>query len=232
MNGRELCDVLMDQFDDFRLLGPRGVVTYIDRAQKMLKQVESEKNIIYNNNGRLPAITTQKNVYDYNLPSNVWRIGGIYVESQDFRYEYGNLTDLSIFGDYGRRARSGAVRRIEIAGIMHYLVPYIRSWDWSNSQVAHIRFTEDPGASTSRYRYLGYERCPDFTSPKSPLSIEPPYDDMFLYPAAARLMEGIVKGDYIAARRDVLALRNEYWKESGNAGYQGDDYEIPSRPFG
>lgn len=231
MNGRELCDILMDQFDGFRLNGPRGVVTYIDRAQKMLKQVESEKNIVYNNNGRLPVLNTSSNVYNYNLPSTIWRIGGVYVESEDFRYNYGNLTDLSIFGDYGRRSRTGAVRSIEIAGITHYLVPYIRSWDWSSEQPAHVTFTENPGDST-RYRYLGYERCPDFSSPNSALAISPPYDDEYLYPAAARLMEGIIKGDYIQARRDVQALRNEFWSVAENAGYQGDDYEIPSRPYG
>jgi hypothetical protein len=124
------------------------------------------------------------------------------------------------------------VRQIEIAGIMHYLVPYIRTQDWSNASPATIRWTENPGTSTDRYRYLAYERCPDFSSPNSNLAISPPDDDNYLYPAAARLMEGIVKGDYIQARRDVMALRDEYWNKSENAGYQGDDYEISSRPYG
>ena len=214
MNANEFLNLLEVQCDGVNRDGPNGLLFFTDIAQGILRNSPAEQNIVFDSTGKLPVLNTQNNVFDYNAPSDCWRIAGILIEANR------RLTD------YGFRTIDTDC--ITISGIDYKRVPYIRSFDAGDTSVAKIKFTRNPGAHA--YRWWYYKKTGKLWSDTIPLSIEPPWDYIYLFPATVRLVQGFQDGDFIKAHNDVLVMRERYRKEL-NEGEQGEDLDAQDRGF-
>ena len=133
-------------------------------------------------------------------------------------------------GIQSSRSCGNKLESTKISGISYYVVPFIRSWDAGDTTPARYMFTEDPGATNDVYRLWYYPKPTKLSSDSIPLSIGPPYDYMFLFPAVCAIYQGMQDGDRLAAVQKVVSIRNEYHTEL-NKGAQDTDLESIDRGF-
>ena len=231
MNSNEFYNLCEASLDGINRNGDVSIQFITDIAQNVLLSVESEQNTVFSNaTGRLPLITTQAGEFNYNAPADCWRITGVLVESDQpnsildrifYNWDYNSLSS---------RSGGNKLESTKISGISYYVVPFIRSWDAGDTTPARYMFTEDPGATNGVYRLWYYPKPTKLSSDSIPLSIGPPYDYMFLFPAVCAIYQGMQDGDRLAAVQKVVAIRNEYHTEL-NKGAQDTDLESIDRGF-
>jgi len=232
MNTNELLTLLENQVDGFNRDGPNGLLTFVNIAIGILARTPSEQHIVFDaSTGRLPILNTKNNIFKYDAPTNCWQIAGILVEANisSNLIDYSNL--ISDY-NYSNNQRSGVkhLDRIVITGIEYSRVPYVRQYDATDSELARVLFTENPGDTEDIYRWWYYRNPTQVLSDTMPLPIPPPYDYLYLYPATVRLIQGQKSGDFLNAHNDVLIIAKKYNKEM-NKGEQGEDLEACSRGF-
>lgn len=215
----EILTVLQEQFKGWNIDGPRGLRYFLNIAHKLFRQCESEQAVYYDvSTGKLPYLATTLGTFDYALPANCWKLFGVLVEVG----VTGSILDNWTGADYGLRI--GNRRRIEtvtLSGIDYLRIHNIRSQPCTEAANARLQFTDDPGSTTSVYNIAYYKKPVEILSDSIQIEVEPPWDDMFLVPATAKLIEGIQHGDYANARKEVMEYwRPQYWKEL-NSGEQG-----------
>ena len=231
MNSREFYNLCLATEDGINTSGPVSIQFLTDIAQNILLSVEAEQNTNFNAaTGRLLLVPTQAGVFDYQAPDDCWRIAGILVESDTSD----TLLDRNFYEDYGPmgydRASNNILEPLKIAGINYFRIPYIRTFDAGDTANARYMFTEDPGTTTDVYMLWYYPRPTRLSSPTIPLSIPPPYDFEFLYPAVLEIYRGVQNGDVMGSVMKVRAIRDAYQLKL-NEGEQGFDPESPARGF-
>jgi hypothetical protein len=229
----ELIDRIVEQCTGWNRDGYRGVLQYLDIAQKMLFMSESEQNVVIDPlTGNLPPLNTTKGVFAYDLPADCWKLGHIGIEVKIASIISGTLLTTITGLDYGtRRQVTNPLTYFHWAGFKYVRVPYVRSWPAGDSTLARLVFTADPGDATDYYRSLYWRKPANLISDSIPLEIEPPWDDAYLLPATVALIHGVENGNYAEARALVLnELRPTYWKQK-NSGEQGFSYEPVERGF-
>ena len=226
---KELITLLQKQFKGWNRDGDRGILPYLNIAQRILCSVEAEQlMIIDESTGKLPAITTVDGTYTYNLPANVNFISSILIESGTIVSSHN--VPMQDYGDISRIHRRPE-EEVSISGISYYLFPYIRSYPSNEENVAKVVFTENPGNSTNVYRYRGYSLPTSLVSESIALSIPPPYDFIYLLPATAKLLEGVQNGNYVEA---IAYITKEFLPEmhkAFNVGAYGINCEPESHGF-
>jgi hypothetical protein len=225
----ELVTILQEQFKGWNANGPRGVLHYIDVAHRIFRQVESEQTVYFDEtNGKLPYLDTTDGVYKYSLPSNCWKLAGVYIEAG----VTGSLLDNLSLADYGLRVSN--VHKIEsvvMSGIEYLRLHNVRSWPASEAAVARLAFSDNPGTTDDVYNIKYYRQPVELVSDSIQLEVEPPYDELYLLPAVCELIEGIQHGNYADARTKLLEIwRPKYWKEI-NGGEQGFDFDSEDRGY-
>lgn len=225
----EILTALQEQFKGWNVDGPRGLLYYLNVAHKLFRQCEAEQIVYYDaTTGKLPYLDTVTGTFQYDLPDNCWKLWHVLVEAG----VTGSLLDNWTGADYGLRI--GSPRKIEpvtIAGIDYLRVHNIRSWPCTESAVAQVVFTDDPGTTDDIYNIAYYKKPAEILSSSIQIEVEPPWDDMYLVPAVCRLIEGIQHGNYADARNEVMNhWRNLYWKEL-NKGEQGFYAETEDRGY-
>jgi len=231
MNTQELVTILTKQFVGWNRDGDRGVLPYLNQAQRILCTIPSDQLMIINEaTGELPSFDTVKGTSSYNLPSTVNFIDAVLVKN--------NVETLLInnqyFYDYGGVVQSSHPRELEsvrISGIEYSKIIYIRSFPWTEQSVAKITFTIDPGNSTGQYQYRGYKLPTKLVSETIPLTIHPPYETTILLPATAKLIEGVQSGNYLEAYETIQKLYIPQMKEAFNIGAFGVNYNARDRGF-
>jgi hypothetical protein len=226
----ELISILEKQYVGWARDGVRGIRTYLDIAQDILCNVEGEQLMIFDSStGELPTFDTTDGVREYSLPSNVNFIDAVCVEA-DAR---STLIDNIRKQDYGRitRTHRRPIEQFDIAGIRYILIPYIRSYQRTETSVAKVLFTEPVETSTDVYRYRGYKKATAITSDSIPLTVFPPYDIQLLLPATAKLMDGIQNGNYVEAYKYVGKHIAPQMHKAFNRGAQGIFYEAEDQGF-
>jgi len=229
----ELLDRIAEQCKGWNRDGYRGILQYLDIAQKTLLMEECEQNVaIDSTTGTLPSLNTTTGTYAYNLPSDCWKLGCIGIEVKIASVVSGTLLTTITGLDYGtRRQVQNPLTYFHFSGFEYVRVPYIRSYPATDSGVARLVFTADPGTATDYYKELYWKKPATLTSDSIPLEIEPPYDDLYLLPATVSLIHGVENGNYVEARTLILRdLKPAYWKER-NSGEQGFSYESVSRGY-
>ena len=219
----------MEQFKGWNANGPRGVLHYIDVAHRIFRQIESEQTVYFDEtNGKLPYLDTTAGVYAYSLPSNCWKLAGVYVEEG----VTGSVLDNYTLADYGlRTSHKGVCESVVLSGIGYLRVKNIRSWPATESAVARLAFSDDPGTTDDVYNLKYYKQPVDIVSDSIQIEVEPPYDELYLLPAICELIEGIQHGNYAQARTNLLEIwRPKYWKEI-NGGEQGFDADAEDRGY-
>ena len=225
MNSNEFYNLCEATLDGINRSGPVSIQFITDIAQNILMSVESEQTSVFDAaTGRLPVFATRAGRFAYNAPADAWRIAYVLVEVDQpntildqyyYNYDYNSL-----------RTRSGGnkLEITKISGISYYIVPFIRSWDATDSGPARFEFTEDPGDTTADYRLWYYPKPTKLLSDSIPLSIGPPYDILHLFPAVTTLYRAMQDGDMLAAIEKVKLIRNDYNSEL-NKGAQDTDLE-------
>lgn len=226
MTTEELISMLEKQFKGWNRDGDRGILPYLNIAQKILCSVPSKQFLVFDEStGKLPTITTVDGTFTYDLPSTINFIDMILVEDGP------NVSVSFGYQDYGRSVRSTfkAYEAVEFSGIAYFKIPYVRSYPATENDVAKVIFTENPESSTDKYMYYGYKKPIDLVSDAIPLSIHPPFDALYLLPATAKLMEGVEHGNYVDAvayiHRDILPEMNKKF----NVGAFGDNHNAVDR---
>ena len=217
--------------DGINTSGDISIQFLTDICQNVLMSVESEQTSVFANaTGRLPLITTQAGVFNYNAPADCWRIAAVLVEVDQ---PNSILEQLFYNYDYNSfRTRSGGnkLEMTKISGITYYVVPFVRSWDATDGSPARYMFTEDLGNTNDTYRLWYYPRPTKLVSDSIPLSIGPPNDLLYLFPCVKRLYQGLQDGDILTAIEEIKIYRKKYNDEL-NKGAQDTDLESVNRGF-
>lgn len=233
MNTNEILELLEVQCDGMNRDGPNGLLFFLNTAQDILCNSSTEQNIKFDTStGKLPVLNTIDNKYEYDAPSDCWKIAGILIEAiksgslmDDFYYHY---------SDYGlpqiQRSGINGIERLEIGGIEYVRCPYARTYYATDSGVAKAMFTENPGNTEDIYLWYYYKKPAKLYSDNIELTIPPPYDYLYLFPAVVRLVQGFKDGDFLKAHTDVKLLRQKYMLEL-NKGEQGFEYNADDRGF-
>jgi len=220
MTTYELLNILEEQFPGWNRDGIRGLLRYIDIAQKALCMVPAEQLLIYDTaTGRLPLLPTTAGMFQYFASADASFIDQVLIECDV-------ATPIQ---DYGRAVKR--IERVSIAGIDYIRVPYIRTWPATDTTNAKLLFTTDPGTCPAIYRLRSYKRPASLDSDSIELTIPPPYDELYLLPAAAKLVEGANHGNYIEARAMVVKEFMPLMWQAFNMGEQGQDDEPEDRGF-
>ena len=226
----ELMCLLEKQFKGWNRDGPRGIRHYLNLAQRILCTVEGDQLMCFDEStGKLPSFDTTANDFSYNLPSTVNFVDAVMVEAN----VQTSFID-SLWGqDYGRTSRihRRPSEYINISGINYIKIPYVRTFPWSESSVARVRFSSDPGTTTDTYRYRGYDLPTDILSDSIPLSIHPPYDMTCLLPATALLMQGVQNNNYIEVLDIIQQKYVPKMHKAFNKGAFGISYEAEDHGF-
>lgn len=230
MTTSELLSILEEQFPGWNRDGTRGLLRYVDIAQKALCMIPAEQLLIFDTStGKIPAIPTVAGTYEYTMPAEVSFVDEVLVEAGDSSFS--SLQTLSS-QDYGRATRNSTIPEYRsIAGIEYFRIPFIRSWPASESANAKILFTKNPGDSSTSYRRRSYRRPATLGSDTIELTIPPPYDELYLLPAVGKLIEGVNHGNYIEARAAIVRDFKPLMWAAFNTGEQGKDYEPEERGF-
>lgn len=223
----ELVDELVQRFNGMNRDGEHGVLRYLNQAHEILMTQEAEQNLVFDpSTGKLPPLNTVAGTFNYVMPDTVWRVSAVLVESSVYTYPA---------SDYSMRhtPQTSYPNSVVIGGITYTRIPYCRSWDYVNANaLAHVMFTLDPETKNDYYFRQSYRRPAQILSESIQVDIQPPWDFSTLLPAAAKLIEGVLNGDYVDARQYVeTVLKTELWKQldSGDQGYL--DTEPVSRDF-
>jgi hypothetical protein len=233
MNTNEFCALVESAVDGINRDGsPVSIIFLTDIVQNFLLSVEAEQNVIFTGaTGRLPLITTQQGVFDYEAPADCWRIAGVLVESDQPGSILENLFENYDYGWYSHtRAGLNRLEVIKIAGINYYRFPYVRTYDAADGVRARYVFTEDAGNSTNIYRLWYYPQPTRLLSDTQALQIRDPYILQFLFPSVVALYRSMQDGDIEVAIQKLVGYKNGYQKEL-NKGAQGIDYMSPDRGF-
>lgn len=228
MTTLELMYMLESQYDGYNQDGPDGLLTFADRVQNVLCKVKCEQFILFGSTGQLPPLPTQARVYEYYLSSNAWLCDKVLVE----RGVSGTVLDTIVGNDYGQRMSvRKQIERVNIAGIDYYRVPYIRTYQATETTNPKVVFTVDPGDTTTKYRTLSYRKPTPLLSTSIPLTMPEPYDMKYLLPGVQALIEAQRNGNPIQA---ILYIENELkpaFAREMNQGEQGFDNEPEDRGF-
>jgi len=227
MNTQELVDELVQRFNGWNRDGEHGVLRYLNTAQNILLMNESDQNLIIDEDtGTLPVIATTATERTYNMPTTVWRVSKVLIAIDE-----GDTPQW----DYGFRSqyKSSFKNSFSIGGRIFAKVPYIRQWDYVNSDTpAKVTFTRDPGTTTSYYFRESYGMPTQITAETIQPSIGMPFDSEILLPATAKLIEGVQSGNYIEAYQMVSGPFKKAALTRMNGGDQGCyDGEAVDRGF-
>jgi hypothetical protein len=230
MTTYELLNILEEQFPGWNRDGVRGLLRYVDIAQKALCMVPAEQLLIMEDaTGKLPVLGTTAGTFAYYMSAITSFVDEVLVEA-DSR-SWGSMSVQSL-QDYGRTAPDAAIPEYRaIAGIQYLRVPFVRTWPATDANNAKLLFTKDPATTTSLYYLRSYRRPETLDSDSIGLLIPPPYDELYLLPAAAKLVEGANHGNYIEARAAIERDFKPLMWEAFNEGEQGQSNEPESRGF-
>lgn len=232
MNAYELLNLLEMNTDANGLPreGDNSLMFFTNQAISLLGHSQNTQNIIYDTaTGRLPLLETREGVFDYEAPDNYWKINGIWVE---FGVSGSLLDSIIPRDDYTYYSRTGynKTEPDTLAGINYIKIPFTRSYDRGDNANARVLFTENPGDTTDIYRWYALASPNELLSDAMPLPIKPPYDIMFLFPAALELIRGSKSGKISEAIEYITSLAKKYSRKLSE-GDQGVNNDATDRGF-
>jgi hypothetical protein len=230
MTTEELMSLLEKQFTGWNRDGPRGIRTYLNIVHRILCTVEADQLMSFDDStGKVPSFDTEAGKFDYNLPATVNFVDAILVESNVRT----SLIDSIWSQDYDRvsRIHRQPSEYVNISGIRYVKIPYVRTYPWSESSVAKVVFTSDPGDTTDVYRYRGYDLPNDILSDGIALNIPPPYDMSILFPAVGEFLKAVGNNDYVGAFEIIEKKYKPEMHKAFNKGDFGITYEAEDHSF-
>ena len=208
--------------------GVKGIVPLINEAQNILMQEESEQTLSFDSStGNFPSIETEEGVYEYDMPSNIWRVSQVLIDVRD-------TPNLSLItnSEYG-------INSVELPPTMRYMYmgrEYIRvlnakTIDRTYNNNCKVRFFEDPQVAT--YYYRGYTLPTQITS----ASINPSLPDSngmhmrALVPATAKLIEAFQNNTWDEALAYINMELKPLVQRMMNSGEHGLSHTVTRMEF-
>jgi hypothetical protein len=199
----ELIDELVQRFQGWNRTGDHGLLRFLNSAHEILMSVDSEQTTIFDTaTGALPILATTAGVFNYIMPDNVRRVAKVLFRLDNkFNFPQSN---------YGLDRYTGMSQKngLSIGGQWYGKIPFVRTKDRTSATLpAEVMFTQDPDTQSTLYYLLSYRVPKQILSENIEHEVPTPYDYDFLLPAAAKLIEGQLNGNYDEARRIVGILK-------------------------
>lgn len=211
--------------------GVNSLMFFTNQAIALLGHSQDSQNIIFDAaTGRLPLLATQQDVFEYEMPSNYWKVNGIWIE---FGTRGSLLDSILPRTDYNQYTRTEDVKIVteKLAGISYIVVEYAKTYDAGDNSNARVLFTEDPGDTDDVYRIYALAKPNSLLSDSMPLPILTPYDMQFLFPAALELIRGFKNGKMSEAMKYITKDLLPDYRRVLNEGEQGEDRSGVARGF-
>lgn len=198
--------------------GARGTRPILNQVHKMLLTQECEQNLILDDaTGDFPFITTRNNVFAYDCPADVWRIGKILIDAD---------TQLSV--DYNS-AVVPTYDATTISGKQYYRIRNTDSRDSRPNRAARLFFKGvNPGATTAVYRRYAWRLPVEITSSMVQHEMPGSTDVEILLPCAMRWVDAINDhANLEAVRNDIITIWKPLVYREMNRGEHGSsDFSI------
>jgi len=202
--------------------GARGSRALFNEAHRILNTGEREQNVLYDAaTGDLPYFTTRDNVFQYNVPEGIWRVGGVVVD------DTGELP--STVGT----TRQWRFEDVQVSGIVYRRLLNVRTRDIRRGNVPTIQFVGiNPTATTALYRRLAWREPIQILSDAIQHECPGDTDMRYLVPATIMLIECI--DDHTKAMQARLAIEQDIkprYLDEIDGGEQGLPDFVRKRQF-
>lgn len=226
---REIVNRLVQKHKGWNADGPRGVLPLLNVAHEILTSSRGEQSVFLDEtNGRLPYFNTTEGDRDYTF-STIREVKYILVEVG----VSGSVIETISGTDYGMRASTKQpIDYLHFGGIDYMRVRYVRSWPATPGGAnARISFLVDPGTTSDVYQYLGYRLPTYLSSLDVQHDVPPPYDSIYLEPAADLLITGMENGTYADAINVINTTIAKNFMSDMGRGEQGMCFEADPRGY-
>lgn len=202
--------------------GVRGTRPLLNEAHKILNIGRREQNLLYDEDtGDFPYFTTQSGVYTYTVPSGVWLVEAVVVDTDNYPWTAWDSGDWKW-------------EEVEFSGVEYYRILNVvtRPWRQDNQNAKIIFRGINPGASSSMFRRVAYKTPKNITSDAVQHEMPGDTDMQFLKPATMLLCDAIDDHEKMAQARQYIAdvLKPQYWAEL-DMGEQGISSYCKERPY-
>jgi hypothetical protein len=229
VNQVEALEVLADQYDGYNIEGPMGLRWFLDQAHRALLCSRTDQRLMLGTDGKPVTFNTTPatNRGPYTI-TGMWQIGMVLVEVGTI----GSLLDNMRGTDYGMRSNTDIPLYFpRISGIDYTRIPHCSTRPATDTTDAHVTFSVDPGATTGVYRAYGWSMPARLLSDAIPFEIPSPWDEIYLLPAAGKLIQGRENGTFLEARADIIRVIKPLLDNEMNAGEQGQNYDAEDHGF-
>jgi len=205
--------------------GVHGILPILNEAHNILAQNETEQMVAYDaSTGRFPLLTTTAGTYQYDMPSDIWRVNEVLVEASSYN-EYDLNYSLNVIS--GTNSKKFYQRKW-YRGKEYIRITGIKTIDARRGQNCKVIFDFDPGTGSLFY-YRGYLKPTQITSERIELIIPEKFHLSHVVPAVIKLIEGFQNHTWDKS----LAFIEEKYKRDiineMNKGEQGEDGFIERR---
>jgi hypothetical protein len=209
-------------------IGEKGIVPLINEAQNILMQHETPQMVKRDPlTGEFPSFDTVAGTYEYEMPSDVWRVSQI-LAALPLQLDY-NLPFSTYYGMNSNVEQP--MEDLVYHGKRYVRIPYVTSRDSFLNQAATVEFKVDPGTSTGVYLYLGYIRPTQIMSESINPSLPEKFHMTHLLPATMKLIEAMQFGNWTdgveyISNRLAKQIRDEQWNGENGFSHTMERREI------
>lgn len=211
--------------------GSRGILPILNEVQNILLQNETEQTVKYDSTtGQFPYLETTLDQYQYDMPSDVWRVGEVLIDYPNlYSYDYDLLR---LFNEY----RINNNNRREIETVIYNNKKYVRIQNLkttdrkSDTVPARVQFFDNPETSTSVFQYRAYTLPTQLTTEGVELTIPEKYHLSHVVPATLEMIEAFENNKWTDGIEAIKKFQEDIINEQ-NAGEQGEAHIVHRRDF-
>ena len=226
---REIVDVLKFNAKDWNRTGDKSLLQILNEAHRILLSQEMSQRISYMTDGDLPNVATTSGTYDYTLnqattglSEDIWRVGSVLVKPP---FSNQLLTAIRVEYSITPNLRQ-PVQPWEWNGVEYFKFFQVHCNDALVSGHPSLKFTIDPGTTTTDYYLLAYKKPTEILAETTETEIPEHLHHTILIPAALKLLEAYQTGNWM----EYGALMNEEFKPKFqaemNEGEQGESHSV------
>lgn len=212
----QLLTWIENQCDGWTREGSKGTRPLLNEAHKLLLYNELEQRVVIDAaTGQLPYLTTQDEVYQYNLPDNCSILRALLIDFSEIRNDY-----------------PWSYEDFEVDGRRYYRILNIISREATNIANAQLTFRGvNPGDTDDIFKLYYFETPINITSDRVQHQMPGSADIEYLMPATIKLIEGIDHGNIIEARQYIVEVIKPQFIKTLNRGEQGVPILCRKRAF-
>ena len=199
--------------------GAEGIVPILDSVQNTLLQNETAQNLKYDTaTGAFPLLATTDGVYEYEMPSDVWRVAQMLLTSP-----VPNDLDLRLSAEYGLESNVNPVmEKLYYNNREYRRWPFLKTTDSNPRDPCKVVFSINPTTTTDIYHYRSYKMIsPRITNETVEIQISEKYDFTVTIPTIMLIIEAFQTGNWYENIAIIEQLYKPKLIEEMNSGEQG-----------